>query len=225
MRRTGIMARCAFLLLSTASGAWLCHCASSSDPVGNGENAASKGTGGTGGSASGAGGAGPSGSGGTAGTGNIMEGGAAAPTDARAVTDARMDASAHADASPNADTDAASTDAPANTAADASPSVLCGDKTCGPVAGLTYDPCCTTDGKCGLVSANPGMECFEVPMPGVLDLHCPAWDPMGISGHPGPPGCCHTDGTCGVLDPQLGCIRFPMAADASYPRCNPDGGA
>jgi hypothetical protein len=85
----------------------------------------------------------------------------------------------------------------------------CGSKTCGPVEGVTGDPCCISplDGRCGVLQ---GDTCTTPPPPS--ESGCPS---IG-SGTFSATGCCTVGGQCGIdasmFMPGLGCIDLALVA-------------
>jgi hypothetical protein len=117
---------------------------------------------------------------------------------------------------------------------DASTSIMCGTRTCGPIAtsvGITLAPCCPADemNTCGGTVAAAGGACITT-TPGTADPVCPA-----VTGQQIPlPGCCRPNGFCGVSFSilSLGCADVgggggmtACGGDASRPPdANPDTG-
>lgn len=106
--------------------------------------------------------------------------------------------------------------------------VVCGGQVCTgtsiPGAG-TADPCCTSNGKCGLTSTFlPGGQCVEKNQAGKPDSSCPPLNQGGITLK----GCCRPDDKCGYLDTflGLGCVDpSQFGAPGGGTTCNYNGGS
>jgi hypothetical protein len=80
--------------------------------------------------------------------------------------------------------------------------LMCGRNTC--TSSLFTAACCTTDGSCGLGTAD---ECLELNQEGILDRRCA--DQALIAFGMVAKGCCKASGKCGLMFTRigLGCVE------------------